>query len=254
MDSNDDNYDKDKTIIIDNGSFNSKVGFSGYDEPTIIRTCVGYPKYSKTLEYHSTYYEKNECFIGDLAIENRGISKINYPIKYGDITSLNELEIIWDYFFKEVLHCDPDSHRIILTEPCNNKRKNREEITKFLFETYNIPALYFANQAILALNSTGRSTGIVVESGDGVTQIAPVYCNYCISHAIKRTKYAGKDLTDFMLNLLSEIGLRFTTSSEKDITKSIKESACYVAQNYEIKKKFVEDHEIMLPDGKKNST
>ena len=251
MDSNDDNYDKDKTIIIDNGSFNSKVGFSGYDEPTIIRTCVGYPKYSKTLEYHSTYYEKNECFIGDLSIENRGISKINYPIKYGDITSLNELEIIWDYFFKEVLHCDPDSHRIILTEPCNNKRKNREEITKFLFETYNIPALYFANQAILALNSTGRSTGIVVESGDGVTQIAPVYCNYCISHAIKRTKYAGKDLTDFMLNLLSEIGLRFSTSSEKDITKSIKESACYVAQNYEEEKKFVEDHEIMLPDGKK---
>ena len=75
-----------------------------------------------------------------------------------------------------------------------------------------------------------------------------------ISHAIKRTKYAGKDLTDFMLNLLSEIGLRFTTSSEKDITKSIKESACYVSQNYEEEKKFVEDHEIMLPDGKKNST
>ena len=84
------------------------------------------------------------------------------------------MEIIWDYFFKEVLHCDPDSHRIILTEPCNNKRKNSEEIAKFLFETYNIPALYLANQAILALNSTGSFTGIVVESGDGVTQIAPV--------------------------------------------------------------------------------
>ena len=101
-----------------------------------------------------------------------------------------------------------------------------------MFETYYIPALYIANQAVLSLNSTGRTTGLSIESGDGVTQIAPIYDNFYLPHAAKKIDFTGKFLTEFMISLLNEIKFQFT-EKDKPLIKSIKEEACYVAENYE---------------------
>jgi actin-related protein len=62
-----------------------------------------------------------------------------------------------------------------LTEPPLNKKEEREEMTKIMFETFNVPAMYVAIQAVLSLYSTGITTGIVCESGDGLTCASPIY-------------------------------------------------------------------------------
>lgn len=61
-----------------------------------------------------------------------------------------------------------------------------------MFETFNVPSLYLAIQSVLALYSTGRTTGLVLDSGDGLTSTVPVYEGYAVPLAIERNEFAGK--------------------------------------------------------------
>ena len=87
-------------------------------------------------------------------------------------------------------------------------------MTQIMFVSFNVPAFYLAVQAVLALYSSGRTTGVVLDSGDGVTHTVPIYEGYALPHAIERNDLAGRDLTDYMKRLLNESGLNFSTSGE----------------------------------------
>jgi centractin len=150
-------------------------------------------------------------------------------------------------------------HPVLLTEPPLNPRSNRDTAAQILFETFNVPALYTSIQAVLSLYASGRTTGIVLDSGDGVSHAVPVYEGFAMPSSIRRIDVAGRDVTEYMQTLLRKAGYVFHTSAEKEVVRMIKEKTSYVASDPRREEKEwagakLGDGKVMeyeLPDGNK---
>lgn len=177
--------------------------------------------------------EQKDYFVGTQAEEKRGILILKYPIEHGIVEDWDDMEKIWDHTFTNELRVVSEEHNVMLTEAPMNPKVNREKMTQIMFETFNVPGLYIAIQAVLSLYSAGKFTGIVCDSGDGVTHFVPIFDGYALPHSILRVNLAGRDLTDHMVKILSERGQHLTTSAEREIVKNIKEKLCYVALDFD---------------------
>jgi centractin len=147
---------------------------------------------------------------------------------------------------------------VLLTEPPLNPRSNRDTAAQILFETFNVPALYTSIQAVLSLYASGRTTGIVLDSGDGVSHAVPVYEGFAMPSSIRRIDVAGRDVTEYMQTLLRKSGYVFHTSAEKEVVRMIKEKVSYVAADPKREEKEwsggksnEKNVEYVLPDGNK---
>ena len=75
----------------------------------------------------------------------------------------------------------------------------------------------------LSSYATGRTTGVVLDSGDGVTHAVPIYEGFSLPHSIMRSDVAGRDVTKYLQLLLRREGFIFKTSSEFEIVRQMKE-------------------------------
>jgi len=166
---------------------------------------------------------------GGEALSKRGILTLKYPIEFGVVTSWDDWERLMSHTFYNELRRAPEEHPILLTEPPLNPKANREKATQIMFETFNTPALYLCSTAVLAMWSTGKKTGIVLESGGGVTHVVPIYENHSVPHAIQRLSLGGRDVTDRLVTLLTERNEHIN----QQFAEEIKKEACFVSCDVE---------------------
>ena len=225
------------TVVIDNGSGICKAGIANQDSPrTIFPSVIGHA---------------NNSFVGNEALAKKEVLNLCYPIQRGIITNWDDMEKIWEHAYK-TLAVAPEDQPVLLTDAPLNPKVNREKMIQIMYETFNTPAVYVAVQAVLSLYACGRTSGVVLDSGAGVTHAVPIYGGYASSN-ILGLDIGGNDLTDFLAKLLVKNG-----SSVKELAdvNKIKEKLCYVALDYENQLKNTASSDAkqksyILPDGQR---
>jgi actin-related protein 3 len=180
----------------------------------------------------------------------------------GMIKDWDGIEKFWHKSIYSYLRCEPEEHRFILTEPPLNTPENREQMAEIMFETFGVKGLFIGVQATLALysqiagpGSGGRElnqndlTGLVIDSGDGVTHVFPVADGFVIGSCVKHIPLAGRDITKFVLQELKDRKEPMPSEDVLEIARTVKEKYGYVCKDVAAEfKKF--DEKKMGPDGK----
>ncbi|XP_003797069.1 actin-related protein T1-like [Otolemur garnettii] len=236
-------------VICDNGSALCKVGFSRETGPRhVINSVVGYPK----VNIPSERGNKKNYSLGEEAQYKNETLYFRYPIERGLITGWEDMEKLWKHLFECRLRVKPCDQPVLMTEPSLNPRETREKLAEMMFENFNVPALYLSNHAVAALYASAYVTGLVVDSGHGVTCTVPIFQGCALRHAVTKLNVAGRDIMEHLAELLSDKECTYSGILNKTVVNDIKERMCYIALEPEkelYKKPKEVFREYRLPDG-----
>ena len=208
-------------LIVDFGSGQVKADFSGEEEPKVIfDSWLGKPKYSKVLPIM-----KETDVIGPSA-DVRGLYKLEHAIERGVISSSNVARQIIDRVYNDLKITNTKDVPFFICEPPFTPKSQKQMLAELLFDTYDSPTIFFGSQGVLSLYAFGKTNGIVLESGEGLTQVVPIYNGYKIENSIEKIKLGGQDVTNYLKLLLKKNGVSINSASEDLLLKEIKESVC----------------------------
>ena len=234
-------------IIVDIGSAYTKIGFAGEPSPRFVfPTITGTEKYKAVMVDVSA----RNIYIGSDASKMRGVLKIKHPIERGAIMDWNDYYEILNYIFYSLLRIENLSHYPVLyTEPPFIQRETKEYIARVLYETHRVKSLIMIPTPILSLFSVGLTTGVVVESGDGITWVCPILSGEIVDQSVQKLTLAGTDVNQHLKNLLMREGINIESSAVDEIVKDIKEKNCFFALDPEHPPKIDESFSFTMPDG-----
>ncbi|KAH8044674.1 hypothetical protein JL722_14575 [Aureococcus anophagefferens] len=217
------------SVVIDNDAGNCE---PQYIVPTVVASRALKGGQEATIDG----VDDLDFYIGNEALAHSTTHQINYPIRHGMVENWDNMERLWQRCMFKYLRCEPEEHHVLLTEPPLNTPENRELTAEIMFETFNVPGLYIAVQAVLALAASWTKknvkertlTGTVIDSGDGVTHVIPVAEGYVIGSCIKHIPLAGRDITAFVHKLLRERSEPIPSEDSLEVAKRVKEMHSYV--------------------------
>jgi len=243
-----------KVVVCDNGTGFVKCGYAGSNFPDhIFPSMVGRPIIRSATKINDV--EVKDLMVGEDASKLRSMLECTYPMENGMVRSWEDMQHVWDYTFHEKMKIDPKECKIMLTEPPMNPTRNREKMIEVMFEKYGFDSAYVAIQAVLTLYAQGLLTGVVVDSGDGVTHICPVYQGFALPHLTRRLDIAGRDITKYLIKLLLLRGYAFNKTADFETVRMMKEKLCYVGYDIHAELKLAQEttflvEEYTLPDGR----
>ncbi|EGD75252.1 hypothetical protein PTSG_12505 [Salpingoeca rosetta] len=219
--------------VIDVGTGYTKMGFAGNSEPSyIFPSAIGVKE--NVGRGMAQGVDDLDFYIGDEAMNTPGYAT-KYPVRHGIVEDWDLMEKFYEQAIFKYLRAEPEDHYFLLTEPPLNPPENREYLAEIMFESFNVPGMYIAVQAVLALAASWTSkkaertlTGCVIDSGDGVTHVIPVAEGYVIGSCIKHIPIAGRDITYFVQQLLREREVGIPPEQSLEVAKRIKERYTYV--------------------------
>lgn len=219
--------DTKEFVVIDNGSGFIKAGFSGEDAPkVVIPTVLG--KFDPTEPGRSGITKLGH----DLDLKQPNC-QLHFPIERSTIKDNDQdwenMRDIWEYIIKDQLQLDPSTVNVLVTDPVLNSRENKQRISQIFFESIGVSSLGIVASPVLSLFSTGKTRGVIVDSGDGCTSIVPVFEGFALPHATKRIPLAGIDITNYLLQNLSS----HLRPEQFTVARGIKEEMLVVALDYE---------------------
>ncbi|KAH7858898.1 hypothetical protein Vadar_029185 [Vaccinium darrowii] len=222
--------DEVSAIVIDLGSHTCKAGYAGEDAPkAVFPSVVGSidqmelddpdnsDKNSGSIPDSKSVVRsfdaekskgKRKLYVGSQALGyRRDHMEVLSPIKDGVVVDWEIVESIWDHALRDCLLIDPKEHPMLLAEPSSNTQQQREKTAELMFEKYKVPALFLAKNAVLTSFASGRATSLVVDSGGGLTTIAPVHDGYVLQKAVQSSPIGGEFLSDCLMKSLESKGL-----------------------------------------------
>lgn len=228
-------YKTNCPVILDIGSYSSKVGFANQIAPKSVFPTV-------------TGHSRSGVFIGYEAQMKRDLLSSNNPIEYGVVTNWESFEMLLDHSFNKELRIRSDEQSVLITEAAMNPSSVKQNMAEILFERFNISSLCISQQALLSLFASGRTSGVVVDSGQDLTYIVPVHEANVLKGQTQYFEIAGQDLSNHLGKLLNIRKYNFESKTEQEILRRIKEMHCFVS--LDIDREGYNSFNYKLPDGR----
>jgi centractin len=243
-------------VVIDLGTHSIKAGFGGEDRPSVaLRSVVGRPKLPRVIAGGAL--ADADAFVGRRAEEHRGALHLSHAMERGAVASWADLEVLWASLYDAGhLKASASAHPVLLAEAPLTPRAQRERCAQVLFEKLQVPALHCCPSPPLALYATGRTTGLVLDCGEGAAHATPIYEGYALPHAVLRSDLGGRDVTERLALLLRKQGTVLRSGAELESVAAMKEQACFVSALPAQDEAAVADRrfaaaEFRLPDGQR---